>query len=154
MNKQARFARRSRFASERGQSMLEMAAVLPVLVVMVLAATDFGRLYYTNIEVQNAARAGAQYGSQSLITAADAGGMKTAATNDGSNIAGLTATASQCTCMTGSSVAACPTSYCSSNPNGTFVQVNTSKTFDTIINYPMIPHQLTLSAKAVMRVQE
>jgi Flp pilus assembly protein TadG len=154
MSKQAQSVQRPRLRSQRGQSMLEMAAVMPVLVVLVLAATDFGRLYYTNIEVANAARAGAQYGSQSLITAADSSGMKTAATNDGSNVSSLSTTASQCTCIAGSSVTACPASYCASNPQATFVQVNTSTTFKTIIKYPGIPSSVTLAGKAIMRVQE
>ncbi len=155
MNKQARQSKKRRtrrFA--RGQSMIEMAAVLPVLAVLLLAATDFARLYYTNIEVENAARAGAQYGSQSLITAADASGMKAAAQNDAFNLTGMSASAKQCTCMTSTTVAACPTAYCTSNPNATFVEVDTSKVFNTIIMYPAIPHSVTLNGKAIMRVAQ
>ena len=133
--------------------MVEMAIAAPVLIVLLLAATDFGRLYYTNIEVFNAARAGAQYGSQSLITAADFAGMKTAATNDASNLSSLNATASQCTCMTSTTVPACPASYCTSNPQATFVEVDTSTTFKTVIKYPGVPSPVTLAGKAVMRVQ-
>ena len=51
----------------------------------------------------DAARAGAQYGSQSVATAANSSGMTLAATTDGANISGLTATASQCTCVSGTS---------------------------------------------------
>jgi Flp pilus assembly protein TadG len=134
--------------------MLEMAAVLPVLVVLLLAATDFARLYYTNIEVANAARAGAQYGSQSLITAADSKGMKTAAQDDASNLTGLSASASQCTCMASTNVTACPATYCASNPQATFVEVDTSTTFNTIVKYPVIPSTVTLAGKAVMRVEQ
>jgi len=140
-------------ALAKGQSLVEMAAVLPVLALLLLAATDFGRLYYTNIEVIQAARAGAQYGSQSVITAANSAGMQTAAKNDAVNVPGLSATATQCTCATGSTVTACPISYCASSPAGsTFVEVDTSMTFNTIVSYPGVPSSVPLSGKAVMMV--
>ncbi len=154
MNKQVRQPKRRDRRTPRGQSWVEMAAVLPLLTVLLLAITDFARLYYTNIEVENAARAGAQYGSQSLITAADANGMKTAALNDASNLASMSASASQCTCMSGSSVAACPATYCANNAQATFVKVKTSAVFKTIVKYPEIPSTLTLTGRAVMRVEQ
>ena len=138
----------------KAQAAVEMAAVAPVLALLLLAATDFGRLYYTNIEVAGAARAGAQYGSQSVITAADPNGMKAAAQNDAVNLTGMSATASQCTCIGGSSVTTCPTSYCTSSPTGTFVEVDTSTTFNTLVSYPGIPHSVALSGKAVMLVAQ
>lgn len=144
--------RARRFAS--GQAAAEMGAALFVLIPLLLAATDFGRLYYTYITLEGAARAGAQYGSQSVITAADATGMQTAATNDASNITGMSATASQCTCTTGSSVTACPTSYCTSNPQATFVEVDASATFNTLVSYPGIPSSVPLVGKAVMMVEQ
>ncbi len=154
MNNQVPKSRRRDRRTPRGQSIMEMAAVLPVLVVLLLAATDFARLYYTNLEVVNAARAGAQYGSQSNITAADIGGMKTAALNDASNLSGMSASASQCTCMTSTVVASCPTSYCTNNAQATFVTVDTSKAFNTIVRYPMIPSSVTLNGQAIMRVEQ
>ncbi len=139
--------------SPNGQAIAEMALALPVLILLLFAATDFGRLYYTNIELANAARAGAQYGSQSLSTAADFAGMKTAAKNDASNLPSLNLTASQCTCMASTTVPACPASYCTGNPQATFVEVDTSTTFTTFIKYPGLPSTLTLAGKAVMRVE-
>jgi Flp pilus assembly protein TadG len=140
--------------SLNGQAMVEMAVAVPVLVLLLLAATDFGRLFYTNIEVANAARAGAQYGSQSLISAANSAGMAAVAKDDASNLSNLTAVGSQCTCMASANVAACPASYCASNPNATFVEVDTSTTFNTIVKYPGIPSRVTLSGKAVMIVAQ
>lgn len=133
--------------------MVEMAVALPVLVLLLLVATDFGRLYYTNIEVADAARAGAQYGSQSLISAANSAGMAAVAKIDASNLSNLTAVASQCTCMVSSTVPMCPADYCASNPGATFVEVDTSTTFSTIFSYPGIPSKITLAGKAIMMVQ-
>ena len=89
-----------------------------------------------------------------MITAADANGMKTAAQNDASNLSGMSATASQCTCIGGSSVTTCPTSYCTTSPTGTFVEVDTSATYNTIVSWPGIPSSVTLNGKAVMLVEQ
>jgi Flp pilus assembly protein TadG len=93
----------------RGQSAVELAFVAPALVLLLVVAADFARLFFVSIGVNNAARAGAQYGSQSVITAADAAGMISAAQKDDTIVS---ASASQCTCGTSSSVTACQSSYC------------------------------------------
>jgi Flp pilus assembly protein TadG len=134
-----------------GQSAVELAFVVPVLVVLLVVAGDFGRLFFANIGVKNAARAGAQYGSQSVITAADANGMNAAAKQDYSTV---TATASQCTCGTSSSVPKCQSSYCTNDPQGNYVTVNAQTTFKTILTYPGIPSSITLKGTAVMQVQQ
>ncbi|MGA7871107.1 MAG: TadE/TadG family type IV pilus assembly protein [Candidatus Binatus sp.] len=139
----------------RGQSAVELAIAVPVLVLLLVVAADFARAFFFSIAVNNAARAGAQYGSQTVITAADLNGMKSAATTDGSNVPSLTATASQCTCESPSgSVTPCAGSYCTANATATFVEVDTSAPFTTIVKYPGVPHSLTLTGKAVMQVQE
>lgn len=43
----------------RGQALVELAIILPVLLLLVLAALDLGRIFYARIAVENAARAGA-----------------------------------------------------------------------------------------------
>ncbi len=49
----------------RGQSAVELALVTPIMIVLLLVAADFGRVFYTSIAVNNAARARpAQYGSR------------------------------------------------------------------------------------------
>jgi Flp pilus assembly protein TadG len=140
--------------SERGQSAVEMALGSVVLVVLLLVTADFGRLFYVSVGVANAARAGAQYGSKSLATAADSSGMITAAKQDATNLSGVNVTAAQCTCVSGTSVTSCPSSYCTYNPAGTYVQVTVSTTFKTIVNYPLIPSSATLTREAVMEVQQ
>lgn len=46
--------------SERGASAVEFAIVLPVLFLVVAGIVDFGRAYFTQIELSNAAREGAR----------------------------------------------------------------------------------------------
>jgi Flp pilus assembly protein TadG len=58
--------RASRFAcllarSERGTQLVELAIVLPLLVVMLGAAAEFGRFFYTYQTLAKATRAGARY---------------------------------------------------------------------------------------------
>lgn len=49
----------SAVARARGQSIVELALVLPVLLLLVLAAVDLGRIFFARIAVANAAREGA-----------------------------------------------------------------------------------------------
>jgi hypothetical protein len=137
-----------------GQSMAELALALPAIVLLFLAAADFGRLFYFWIALNSSARAGAQFGSQSVINAANTNGMKLAATTDGSNISGLTASASQCTCTSGTSVTVCSgSSYnCSNAPSAAYVEVDTQATFKTVVSYPGIPSSITVKGKAIMQV--
>jgi PKD repeat protein/Flp pilus assembly protein TadG len=46
-----------------GQSVVEFALVLPIFLVLLLMAVDFGRLFFTYIQVSNAAREAAAYGA-------------------------------------------------------------------------------------------
>lgn len=138
----------------RGQSAVELALAVPVLVLLLVVGSDYSRIFYASVGVNSAARAGAQYGWQTVITAADSTGMIAAAKTDGTNLPNLTATASQCTCASSTTVTACPTSYCTNAPQGTFVEVDTQSVFKTILNYPGIPTSTTLSGKAIMQVQQ
>ncbi len=45
----------------QGQSLMEMALMLPILLVLIIGALEFGRLFYTKIVLTNAAREGAYY---------------------------------------------------------------------------------------------
>jgi Flp pilus assembly protein TadG len=74
-----------RWLFEKGQSAAEFGLVLPVLALMLVVVADFGRVFFVSVAVNNAARAGAQFGSQSLATASVAvepSGMQKAACND------------------------------------------------------------------------
>jgi Flp pilus assembly protein TadG len=51
----------------RGQSMVEFALVLPLMLFLMAIAADFGRLFYAYVAVQNAAKEGALYGSRTPL---------------------------------------------------------------------------------------
>ena len=132
--------------------MIELAALTPVLVVILLGAADLSRVYYLSIALNNAARAGVQYGVQSATTAADTTGMQTAATNDTTGITGVTATASEyCQCPNGAPFSCGVSNSCTDKR--VYVKVITSATFTTLFTYPGLPHTVSLTSQAVMREQ-
>ncbi len=134
----------------KGQSVVEMALAASVLTLLLVTAADFARVFYASIEVANAARAGVQYGVQNYTTGVDYIGMENAALNDGKNIKGLTATASEF-CQCGGNTVPCSPSGCS-EPQ-IFVQVTTNATFNTLLHYPGARSSIPLSSTAVMEVQ-
>ena len=157
------FPRRSlcRLAGEdHGGALVELGLTLPVLFIILLGASEFGRLAYVAIEVNNAARAGVAYGAQNTTTAANTSAIQTAATNDGADILGvqpigLAATASlSCTCSDGKTTITCANTAACVSPYHVeqFVQVTTTATFDPTIHVPGLPTQYALTGKATMQV--
>lgn len=141
--------------AESGQAFVELAVGLAVLVLLLVGAAEYGRLAYFSIEVTNAARAGVGYGAQSHVTASDSAGMIQAALNDGSNVPGLSATASSfCTCPTGITAVTCNSGSCAGGRFLESVQVNTTATVTPIFSYPGLSKTYTLTGQAVMRVEQ
>jgi len=145
-----------------GQSAVELAIVAPVLILMLLAAADFGRVFYLSVEVNNAARTGVQYGAQNSGDASDTGPtgkIVQAAKSDATDISGFSATASEfCQCPAGTSsvsTVACPTGTdpppCSDMR--IYVKVDTAATFNTIVSWPGIPSPVVVNGSAQMREQ-
>jgi Flp pilus assembly protein TadG len=58
----------TRWRSRAGQSLVEMAMVLPVLVFLTFGLLDFGRAYYFQVSITNAAREGARVGILNIYT--------------------------------------------------------------------------------------
>ena len=160
---------------ERGQSVLEIALLMPVLCLLLLGIIEMGRYAEISILVSNAARAGVQYGAQNPATAADNTGIQTAALNDAQNGCQGSSTSN---CLTVVPVANTPTmgyALCgcsgSTPTNGNcvnppppplcpgsewlvYVRVNTTGSFKPIFGYPGIPNPVTISSVAQMRVAQ
>lgn len=50
-----------KFKNEKGQSMVEFAIVLPILLLLICGIMDFGWLYYNQLALMNSVREGARY---------------------------------------------------------------------------------------------
>lgn len=155
--------------SERGSALVELAVALPILILLLVGVGDFARVFYSAMELTAAARAGAQWGGMSLSNAANAGTMQSKAVAAAPNLTGVTAAAAvRCKCAndTGStftnttpSVNNCTAVTAVSCPTaGThrvlWVEVTATQQFQTTINYPVIPHTVSLSRTSTMRVSE
>jgi Flp pilus assembly protein TadG len=147
-----KYRRSSRhFGSRKGSAALEFAALGTLFVTLLAIAMDFSRVFYANMEVASAARAGAQYGISSSAHWTDYSGMQNAAINDAPNVSGLTATASQfCTCPDNSSTT-CGSGGCSGKR--TYVKVVTNATYSTMGTYLLLPNSVALSAQVSMRAK-
>lgn len=156
-----------RNAAERGQTMLEVALLLPILLLLALGVIELGRYAYVSILVGNAARAGAAYGAQSLPQSVDTAGIQTAADNDfqnnGQNVSALSVTSSvACGCddngtttPQGCTTATNPTAgTCTAGHWVVMESVTTSGTFTALFNYPGIPASITVTKTATLRVAQ
>lgn len=141
------------FGSDSGTSLIELALVLPVLLLLLTGAVDFGRAYYLDIEVTHAAHAAALYGSQNP---SDTVGMQNAAVADAVDVPTFSTSSVSvsygCECSDGSSaVVGCTTAPICSTNIVSYVQVDTSMTYSAMLPYPGIPSPLTLRGTARMR---
>lgn len=151
---------------EDGGALVELALVLPVLILVFVGTVDYARVFHTSQALNNAARAGARYGSHTPARSGDIAGMQTAATT-ATNITGVTAVASRsCQCATSAGIfsATLPTANDCTSPEATScpgthrvvtVSVTTSKTFTTIMSggLPSFMQSVNLSRTAAMRAQ-
>ena len=138
----------------RGQASVELALSLPLLLMLFLLVVETGRAFYIAIAVANAARAGVQYGSQSLTTAGDNVGMQNAAISDAPSLNAMTATATHfCVCSDGSA-STCLATDCAGSHRLLYTQVNTSATYAPLINFMGILPSMTVPGQAIMRVDQ
>ena len=149
------FERCSRLRETTGQALIELAFMVPIFVLLLIGAFEFATLEYAGIEVSHAARAGVAYGSQSGATAADISGMQTAATNDGPDVPGLSAVATEFwSCSDAPSTQSTSPPTCTTgNHLLNYVQVTTTATVAPAIQVPGLPSTYRLNGVAIMRVQ-
>lgn len=144
---------------DEGQAVLELAIVMPLLVLLFLGAIEFGRLCYVGIEVTNAAQAGASYGAQNHALASDVSGITAVAIGDGGNLGTLdsnwrpagSAVAVQNLC---GNVYSDPPSACTGAPQIEYVKVNTQVTVPSLFGVYGFSSSYTLHGQALARVQE
>ncbi|HEY2249896.1 MAG TPA: TadE family protein [Planctomycetaceae bacterium] len=126
-----------------GAAAVEFAIVLPVLVTILLGATDFGRFSYSAIAVANAARAGAAFGSMNSSSSSYStwqAGIENAVTDELSNSSAFDAasvTVDVTTVTEGTGL--------------TRVSVQVTYPFTTIVSWSYLPSSFNLQHTCVMR---
>lgn len=160
------------FRDNSGSALAEVALASPLFILMIMGSFELGRVAHFAIEVQNAARAGAAYGSEAGNAAATAA-ITQAAQNDAQDLAGLSATpGTGCVCetlTTGSSPTYSPSSgtVACNDPSITsckggsstvtyqtvsYVTVSTQATINPVFNVKALPGSYTLHGYSQMRV--
>ena len=149
---------------DRGQALVEFALVLPLMLLLLLLAVDFGRLFTTYIAVNNAAREGAFYAAEHAAdtpfdgTAYNAGVEATASQEVNVQAQGgegtLTVTPPVCFPAGGGAPIACNVAASQTSGIGNHVQVSVSQPFTLLTPFvgELFGGQIDLSAQATAPV--
>jgi Flp pilus assembly protein TadG len=138
------------FLNEEGSQLIELAVVLPLLLIIFAGAVDFGRAYFLYMEVSSAAEAGALYGAQHPT---DTAGMASAALLDAPDLPNLISTAtygSECSDGTSAVGQSGPAPSCNGNAVQ-YIEVDTSATYQPLLFLPGNQSLFTLSGKSRIR---
>ena len=143
--------RRRRLRRERaGAVLIELALLLPLLITIVLACIDFGRLAYTHIAVTNAAREGAYIGSFNPVTTASLPNWEAVIQQATLNELAQLELEDIDNNRFPESVGIVATLIKEDGRNDR-VRVSVSYPFETIVNWPGIPSDVTISRAVEMR---
>ncbi len=107
--------------------------MLPLLIILVLGAVDFGRLFYAFQSVESAAAAGAQFGCLNAANAGNTAMIQSNALAQASDITNLFPTVT-------------------STVVGSNLTVTVNATFNTLISWPGMPHSVPLQRTVNMRI--
>lgn len=149
-----RQARRLSSPRSRGQALVEFALIVPVMLLLLVIAIDFGRLFFSYIQISNAAREGAAYGSHAptnLVTITSRALQETNAQAQRGESA-ITVTA-KCNDSVGTALASCSLATGGAAGAGNSITVNVNEPFTFMT--PMVTAffsnlQLNASATSVV----
>ena len=145
--------RKSFLRSRRGGAAVELAVLFPIILLILIGIVDYGRVFYTWVQVSNAARAGAEWGGQDFSTENDTATMTAVAKADGVDAGTLTPVSSRvCECSQvprDCSLGACPGGAAPE----VYTKVVISKTVNMFLSYPGLPPSVTISRTAYFRSQ-
>lgn len=141
--------------SNAGAAAVELAIILPVLVLLAIGVAEFGRVYFTAITVANAATAGAQYASLNSGYN-DAAIIQAARDDAGDQSLTVSPINRVCRCPDSEIGVSC-TSTCA-NPSGYgvpqyFIEVTASKNIDLLLSYPGLQTTISVRRMSAFRTQ-
>ncbi|HTC83108.1 MAG TPA: TadE/TadG family type IV pilus assembly protein [Rhizomicrobium sp.] len=147
-------ARKNFAKADQGIAAIEFAILGAVLCLIVVGVGDLGLGFYSDMQVQNSAQAGAEYAAVHGYNSAAITNVVTNATS----LSGVTASPAPqqfCGCVSGTTVAAatCGTTCASGMTAGTYVSVSAARTYSTLISYPGFPASYSQAATSTVRIQ-
>jgi Flp pilus assembly protein TadG len=129
--------------SGRGQSLVELALIAPVLIILMLGAMDYGRVYFAYTSVTNAARTGADYAASSSTAASDTTSIRAAAVAETSDLLNTSASNPSVSVATGTD-----------SQGRLYADVTVSYEFDTLFPWPGLPSSFDVERTVRARVAE
>jgi Flp pilus assembly protein TadG len=159
--------------SQRGSVLMEMAVLLPVVLLLLLGSVDFARGWVHANAAANAAHAGAQFGAQSKSHAKNAAAIEAVVMRDleaSSMLKAITnadgtvvntgqfsvETENYCICDNGTEVDCDVKGSCgagATNSSQIHIRVRVNSTFETLFDYPGIPAQIRIDRQASLRAR-
>jgi len=148
--------------SQAGTACVELAIAVPLLMLMMVVAADFARLFYHSITVDNAAEAGSFYGSQNGVLSADYSGITQVSKDDAADLEGVRVTPDRyCDCPDKGTKECFADENCTGFYGGTglyglpraYVHVTVQQTFEPLLPWPGIPNPVAVTERVYMRVR-
>jgi Flp pilus assembly protein TadG len=154
-----RWARRlaALVSGEGGTSAVEFALAAPILMALLVPMADLGMAFSDQIQVQQAAAAGAQYAAlhpwNSNSATAIANAVTAASTL--SSVTASPAPSQTCGCPSGSAIttATCGSTCSDGQPTGYYVIVNAQAPYTPKLPYSALGSAVTLTAQSTVRVR-
>jgi Flp pilus assembly protein TadG len=151
--------------SATGAAIVELVVTMPVLVLILVGAADFARVFYASMALTDSARAAVQWASASPTNAKSTSAVSaiatTAATAAGVSVSAGTVCTYECVLNTNASTrksltacsATAPTCDAKTEHLEITVAVTVTNSFSAISPYPGIPRPVALSRTVTMRAQ-
>jgi Flp pilus assembly protein TadG len=139
---------------DSGNSAIEFGLAAPILIGLLVPVADLGIAFAEQIQVQQAAQAGAQY---ALLHGYDNAAISSAVTN-GTTLSAVSATpapSQSCGCPTGTAIttASCGSTCANGETAGSYVWVNAQAAHTPLLPYSVLGDSVTLAATTAVRVQ-
>jgi Flp pilus assembly protein TadG len=147
-------ATRRYLRDKSGVAAIEFAALGGVMCMLLVVGADLGMAFYSDMQVQTSAQAGAEYAAvHGYDASAVANAVATATSSSG--ISSSPAPVQFCGCPGASGVASatCGTACPDGMSAGTYVTVSATRTYTTLVPYPGFPATYVQNASSTVRVQ-